>query len=220
MPRLIYDRCDFLSGLVRGKNVLDIGCVEHSFENSVKRGSRWLHKRIKDNAASVLGLDYEEEEVVKMQQAGYNVIQADAENFDLNQTYDIVMAGELLEHLSNPGKFLTCARRHLKPDGRLVLTTPNANCLIYFLENLILGHEIDNIDHVAIYSPTTISQLLQRHGLVVEKHLFLAENTSFHHQALTAKILTNIKQALQVTLGFLQPSLCHHMITVARLNER
>lgn len=217
MQRLIYDRCDFLSELARDKNVLDIGCVEHSFENSVKRGSRWLHKRIKESATTVLGIDYEKEEVIKMQRAGYNVIQADAENFDLNQTYDIVMAGELLEHLSNPGNFLTCARRHLKPEGRLVLTTPNANCLIYFLENLILGHEIDNIDHVAIYSPTTIAQLLKRHGLEVEKHLFLAENTSFHHNSLTAKFLTNIKQALQVTLGYIQPSLCHHMITIAKL---
>jgi SAM-dependent methyltransferase len=219
MPRIIFNRCDYLADLVRGKKVLDIGCVEHSFENSLKKGSRWLHRRIKENAASVLGLDYETAEVIKMQQAGYNVCQANAESFDLNDKFDLIMAGELLEHLSNPGKFLECALRHLNDGGQLVITTPNANCMIYFLENLLLGREIDNADHCCLYSPVTISTLLSRHGFKVEKHVFVAENTAYHHVAIMAKILIGIKQIFQVPIGWIQPSMCHHMITIASVKH-
>ncbi len=219
MPRIIFNRCDYLAGLVRGKKVLDVGCVEHSFENSLKKGPRWLHRRIKENAASVLGLDYETAEVLKMQQAGYNVRQANAENFDLSEKFDLIVAGELLEHLSNPGKFLECAQRHLNEGGQLVITTPNANCMIYFLENLLLGREIDNTDHVCLYSPATIKTLLSRHGFVIEKHVFVAENTAYHHTAIMAKILTVIKQAFQVLIGWMQPSMCHHMITIATVKH-
>jgi len=219
MPRIIFNRCDYLAALVHGKKVLDIGCVEHSFENSLKNGTHWLHRRIKETAASVLGLDYEKAEVLKMQQAGYHVRHADAENFNLNETYDVIMAGELLEHLSNPGRFLECARKHLNENGRLVITTPNANCLIYFLENLLLGHEIDNTDHCSLYSPATLSTLLSRYEFKIEKHIFVAENTAYHHTSMTAKFLTGVKQIFQVLIGYIRPSMCHHMITIATVKH-
>lgn len=38
---------------------------------------------------------------------------------------DIVIAGEILEHLNNPFNFLLEIKRILKPKGELVLTTPN-----------------------------------------------------------------------------------------------
>lgn len=219
LPRIIFNRCNYIAELVRGKKVLDVGCVEHSFENSLKKGSRWLHRRIKEAATSVLGLDYEAAEVLKMQLAGYNARWADAEDFDLNEKFDLIMAGELLEHLSNPGKFLECAHRHLSDGGHLIITTPNANCMIYFLENLLLGREIDNTDHCCLYSPVTISTLLSRHGFKVVKHVFVAENTAYHHTAVTAKILTGIKQVFQVSIGWIQPSMCHHMITIATIKH-
>ena len=189
MRRITLDRCAFLANIVRDKKVLDVGCVEHSFENSVKKGSYWLHQRIAETAASVLGIDYEEEEILRMRQAGYNAACANAEDFDLHDRFDVVVAGELLEHLSNPGKFLACAYRHLHDDGRLVLSTPNANCMIYFLENILLGREIDNHDHCCIYSPTTLARLLSRHGFTVKEHVFVAECTAFHHTSMMAKFL-------------------------------
>ena len=77
-------------------------------------------------------MDYEADEIEKLKAAGYNVVSADATHFDLQQKFDAIVAGELIEHLSNPGLFLDCSSRHLQNNGLLILTTPNANCLIYF----------------------------------------------------------------------------------------
>lgn len=213
-PRLVTDRCRYLPELVRGRRVLDIGCVEHNLENR-KRG-RWLHDRLAKTASSILGLDYEVEQVEQMKREGYNVVAADATCFSLPERFEAVVAGEVIEHLLNPGLFLECARKHLAPDGLLVLTTPNANCLVYFLENLFLGREIDNPDHVALYSPTTLSLLLAKCGFAVEGIVFLAENTAYCHTSAVHKILVYLKQAAQLALGMIRPSLCHHMIVVAR----
>lgn len=213
-PRLVTDRCSYIPTLVKGLHVLDIGCVEHNLEN--RRKGHWLHEHMVKSAASVLGLDYEAEQVELMKREGYNVVAGDATNFDLGREFDVVMAGELIEHILNAGAFLRCAHKHLKTDGRIILTTPNANCLIYALENLLLGREIDNPDHVAIYSPTTLSLLLKKCGFAVEGVVFLAENTAYCHTSGLAKLLVYVKQALQLTLGWLQPSICHHMVVIAR----
>lgn len=216
-PRLVTDRCNYIPTLVRGLRVLDIGCVEHNLEN--RKREHWLHDRLVKSAASVLGLDYEADQIEQMKREGYNVIAADATNFSLSKEFDVIVAGEIIEHLLNPGLFLQCARRHLAPNGILIMTTPNANCLIYFLENLILGHEIDNPDHVAMYSPTTISLLLKKSGFAVDAIVFLAENTAYCHSSKTSKILVYVKQALQLIIGSLRPSICHHMIVIARREE-
>ena len=216
-PRLVRDRCSYIPSLIKGMRVLDIGCVEHNLENR-KRG-HWLHDHLIKSSASVLGLDYEVDQIEQMRKEGYNVFAADATNFSLSERFDAIVAGELIEHLLNPGLFLECARKHLNPKGLLVMTTPNANCLIYFFENMILGREIDNPDHVALYSPTTISLLLRKCGFVVEDIVFLAENTAYCHASHTARILVYMKQAIQLVFGILRPSMCHHMIVIARRDE-
>ena len=40
-----------------------------------------------------------EENVLKK---GYNIIKGNAEIFDFEEEFDIIIAGELIEHLSNP----------------------------------------------------------------------------------------------------------------------
>lgn len=216
-PRLITNRCKYIPTLVKGLRVLDIGCVDHNLEN--RKHGHWLHDRLIQSASSVLGLDYEEEQVEQMKREGYHVVAADATDFSLSQEFDAIVAGELIEHVPNPGLFLACARKHLVSNGTLILTTPNANNLVYFLENLILGREIDNPDHVALYSPTTITLLLKKCGFRVDGIVFLAENTAYCHSARISKILVYLKQAVQLAIGFLRPSICHHMIVIAKKEE-
>ncbi len=213
MKRLVFNRCEAISEIVAGKSVLDIGCIDHSLQN--RKAGRWLHEHVKKTARSVLGLDYEEAEVRKLREQGYDVVAADATNFNLGQKFDAIVAGEIIEHVLNPGGFLQSAHLHLNPGGLLILTTPNANCLIYFLENLIIGREIDNPDHVTIFSPTTLKLLLYKCGFRVERLVFIAENTSYCHTSNTFKALVWVKQLAQVTLGLIRPSMCHHFLIVA-----
>lgn len=47
---------DFLADFVRGKNVLDAGCVDHTA--TLGATDTWLHKHLVPSADSVVGLGY------------------------------------------------------------------------------------------------------------------------------------------------------------------
>lgn len=55
-----------------------------------------------------------------------NLIQGNAETFDLGDgRFDLVVSFQVIEHLYNPGAMLDNVRRHLKPGGVFLVTTPN-----------------------------------------------------------------------------------------------
>lgn len=146
--------------------ILDIGCVQHSAD---KAGNEdWVHGKLYDISENVLGLDYEEEEVNKLRQQGYNIITGNAENLDLDEKFDIVVAGELIEHLSNVGTFLDGVYDHLTPDGELIMTTPNPWAFHRF-KQAIFGEVYCNEEHTCWFDNRTIRQALQRHGFKIDK---------------------------------------------------
>lgn len=108
--------------------VLDVGCVRHDLDSQACRNpdpGDFLHADLRRRAEAVVGLDLVESEVKRMQKAGYDVRVGNAETFELDCRFDVIVAGELVEHLSNPGLFLDRCREHLSEGGRLILTTPN-----------------------------------------------------------------------------------------------
>ncbi|MBJ7609564.1 MAG: methyltransferase domain-containing protein [Candidatus Dormibacteraeota bacterium] len=51
------------------------------------------------------------------------------ERVDLGEPFDLVLASEVLEHVTDPADFLAQVRRRLSPSGVLVLTTPAAEVM-------------------------------------------------------------------------------------------
>jgi cyclopropane fatty-acyl-phospholipid synthase-like methyltransferase len=97
-----------------------------------------------------------------------------AENFSLGRRYNTVVAGEVIEHLSNPGKFLACVREHLVPGGRLVLSTPYSFSIMYSL--YATNHfpkTCENSEHTCWFCLSTIRELARREGFVVESCRFV-----------------------------------------------
>ena len=45
------------------------------------------------------------------------------------------------------------------------------------------------------------------------------EDKAFLSQIITNLILVYLKQAVQLAIGFLRPSICHHMIVIAKKEE-
>lgn len=160
-----------LSRVPSGADVLDIGCVDHSADRATERN--WLHKHLYGVASHVAGIDYLETDVQRLRDEGYNVHHANAEQFDLGRTFDAVVAGELLEHIPNPGAFLGCALDHLADGGRLILTTPNVWGAAY-LKRLLLPREVHcNEEHQAWYCRRTLRQLLERNGFEMLDHEYI-----------------------------------------------
>ena len=212
-PGLARDRIELIQALVKGKSVLDVGCVEHSTESESR--SVWLHRAICNVAKEVVGLDYEEEAVQKLRDKGYHVVSGDATNFDLKRTFDVVVAGEILEHLLDVRGFLASAKRHLAPGGTLVLTVPNANSVNYFMQNLLYGYEVDGYDHVAFYTPLTLYNLLRKCGFATKEMIFLQPATTEHHQTSKDRLMVGLFGLIQLPLVRMRRSLCRQLAVVA-----
>jgi len=157
-------RINAILNRVKGPTVLDLGCVQHDAANADR--ADWLHGHLERTHNYVLGIDILENEIQKLQRRGYNVRVGDAETLDLPGVFDTVVAGELIEHLSNPGKMLATAHDHLEPGGRLVLSTPNPWAFVH-VRRAAVGRLRINDEHTAWFGPTTLRQLLDRHGFDV-----------------------------------------------------
>jgi 2-polyprenyl-3-methyl-5-hydroxy-6-metoxy-1,4-benzoquinol methylase len=155
-------RVEKILKLCKNKKVLDLGCVDHSAKTETYEN--WLHKKIKEVSKELIGLDYEKKELEKLNKKGYNIIYGDAENFDLKKKFDVVVAGEIIEHLFNVGNFLDCIKKHMNKNSILIITTPNAFGFRRMIGSILKGSLKENIEHTAYYSDTTLRQVLQRKG--------------------------------------------------------
>jgi 2-polyprenyl-3-methyl-5-hydroxy-6-metoxy-1,4-benzoquinol methylase len=153
-----------IAPLISGKRVLDIGSLGQSAEYCLWR---FLAKY----SASLTGVDLPDaeqtaREVLQIEVNGLRhkydprIIYGNMENLDLGETFDVAVAGDVIEHVSNQGLFLDNIRRHLKPAGQLILTTPNAKWPTVFLR--------PNATHVLWHDAFTLRQLLGRHGFTLE----------------------------------------------------
>jgi 2-polyprenyl-3-methyl-5-hydroxy-6-metoxy-1,4-benzoquinol methylase len=126
----------------------------------------------------VIGLDSSKEAIEIMKKAGYeNVFLGNVENlkdFSSFSDVEIIIAGEIIEHLSNPGFFLDSIRQFC--DGKnikLVITTVNAYCLfrfVYFFTHI--GKEYVHPDHLYYFSNSTLTSLLIKHGFKVTEIVY------------------------------------------------
>jgi 2-polyprenyl-3-methyl-5-hydroxy-6-metoxy-1,4-benzoquinol methylase len=160
---LVKDRCEFFSKCVKGREVLDVGCVNHSAETSTHED--WLHRHLARNARFCLGVDILERDVEELAAAGYSVRVWDVTDSPLHQTFDVIVCGELIEHLGNPGGLFANCRVMLKPGGRLYVSTPNPWFVNYLLKAaLSRAPIIENADHVAWFEPCVLTELAGRNG--------------------------------------------------------
>jgi 2-polyprenyl-3-methyl-5-hydroxy-6-metoxy-1,4-benzoquinol methylase len=168
----IYDRVEFILQHCKGRRVLHIGACQADddstlaeLERAVKQGS-WLHKRISDEADACLGVDYNAAAVSYLSaKHGINNIRC----LDIERPSpelvafqpDVVIVGELIEHLKNPGHAMENIRSVITERTIVVITTPNATS-IWNVIGALRGKEAQNKDHSLIFSPRTITRFLDK----------------------------------------------------------
>lgn len=162
-------REELILPMVRGKHVLDCGGIDHSFINEKQKSGGWLHAKICEHALSCIGIDILADRVSEVNRQGvYRFITANVEQLEFVDEFDAVVAGELIEHLYNPGLFLDGAWRSLKLGGSLILTTPNAKALSGIWHTLIRRQEVCHAEHTCYYSPQTLRYIVERHGFQID----------------------------------------------------
>lgn len=126
-----YWKENFLKPLIslmpdlKDKEVLDIGCGNGEIIGEVYN----------QGVKCVFGIDIDEQAIQNCKELnvgkGIFLKKGNAENIPFSdESFEVVYSIGLLEHFENPSKFLSEAKRVLKPNGELLIAIPNGKCLI------------------------------------------------------------------------------------------
>jgi SAM-dependent methyltransferase len=161
----VTSREDIIIPIVEGRRVLDCGGVDHDAAESKIRADSWLHKKIVSHAAYCVGLDINVSGVAQVRSLGFErFVVGDVEGLPFCVAFDVVLAGEIVEHVFNVGLFLKSAKAALKEGGTLVITTPNSLSVSAIGWALLSGREKCHPEHTCYYSPQTLSYVVRQHG--------------------------------------------------------
>ena len=173
---MIVDRVSYILERCRGRRVLHLGCTDWPYTQHKLANGALLHAMIAQRATSLVGVDADREGVDWLQGNGYPRTYLDnVEGFShpavLGEKYDLIVAGEIIEHLENPGLFLRSVQQLMGPTTELVITTINAYCFFRFIYYLFKEERV-HPDHNYYFSPLVLRKLITRCGLEV---------VDFHH---------------------------------------
>lgn len=149
---------------LEGKNILDIGCHDGTFLSLMKN---------KNN--NFFGLDASDWAVEKSRRKNIDVQQYFFDDSNRlpheDDFFDLVAAGEIIEHIFDTDFFLDEVRRVLKPTGYFLISTPNISSLGRRLQ-LFFGispaieispNENGSVGHIRYFTFRTLKNLLRKH---------------------------------------------------------
>jgi len=208
------DKDDLILQLCDGRSVLDLGCIDHSAETALALGDRWLHRRISAVADSVVGLDMLGDDAAELNQLGYDIMVADAASFDLGRTFDVVVAGDLIEHLSNIGHFLECIDRHVTFDSVIVVTTPNPFNVEQITQAIFNHRTMVNTEHVVQIDPRAMFETVRRSPLEIIDFRWV--DTRFHFELTGGRVARRVVNPLTRALMRRRPLIRRDYAVVLR----
>lgn len=136
------------------RSVLDIGC-------NTGRGGVKLKE--KDGALKIYGLDCVQERLDELPDAYSEGVYGLSTEIPKNDcSFDVIVAGEFLEHLypSDVDKTICEFQRVLKIGGRLLLTTPNP----HYIKNKLKNKTVYGTSHLTQHYPSVLKFRLKMHG--------------------------------------------------------
>lgn len=148
------------------KSVLEVGC-----------STGYFSKVLVERGCNVVGIDIDGEAAAIAEKWLDRVIVGDLERDDVwsdieEDSFDVVVFGDVLEHLRDPLATLRMAVRKMKPSGVIVTSLPNVAHGDVRLSLLKGSFEYSNTGlldntHVRFFTLETMRRLMQNAGLVV-----------------------------------------------------
>lgn len=192
------DRLEVLAGAAKGKT-LDVG-----FNPNYTALHDVLVKKL--GQKNVIAID-----TVVRKPTKY-LLKASAERMPFKKAeFDSVVAGELIEHLKEPGAFVKESARVLKQGGLLALSTPNKKS---WANRLTRSYEAPL--HFSLFSIQKLTGLLERHGFeILEMKMF--PYTAESSEGSQHKWFMPVRKFVHYIVPF---SLKENMVFIARLSEK
>jgi hypothetical protein len=165
------DRIAFIARVCARCHVLDLGAMDETAWLAKRGRGTWLHEELGRSALRVDGIDNSALVPPEGLRTGPNAEIHRGDITDPEQLLqtldgcpDVVVAGELIEHLENPLQFLKRFVAIECLSGKtLLLSTPNATALHNFLIGLT-RRESTHHDHLCVLSYKTLATLCTRAG--------------------------------------------------------
>lgn len=168
----IKDRNRFLLDICKDKKVLHLGCGDAIHFDDHNKIGRHLHLSLLKTTKLLYGIDLDKKIIdrLKNEYKVPNVFVDNVENlnFDTDEQFDIILAGELIEHLNNPGLFLDSVKKYMSKDTLFIITTPNIISLKVFLHSLFNNQRI-HPDHTLGFTYSLLYTLFDRFDLEIIK---------------------------------------------------
>jgi len=152
----------------RGK-LLDIGCATGFFMKSAKN-REW---RVEGVEISNFAADYASKHFK------FKVYKKDFLELKLKEdSYDVITLWDVIEHFNNPKKALVKINKLLKPNGTLVLSTPDVESIpAKITKGRWVGYKLSD-EHLTYFSIETITKLLESAGFSVVKKTHVGKHVS------------------------------------------
>ncbi len=160
-------------------SVLDIGSGDGVFLDSIR-----------NQVSGAIGIDTNAEAVKCARKRGLNVILSNIEEFSKEnmQRFDIVCCFHVIEHLEHINPFLRAAISCLKPDGTLILSTPNRDRITKrFFESLDYPPH-----HVSRWQSSQLSKLAEIMEIELDKIALEIADRDACHKWLREKIACEV----------------------------
>lgn len=169
----LVHRSTYICNLCEGKKVLHLGATDAPVTKDAIASGNLLHTYLENVCQEVIGIDINLE-MIHWLKDKYGITNIRYGNIEKvgdypKEQFDYILAGEILEHLSNPGNALDAIRSNVNPNTRLIVTVPNAYSFKGFMR-AIAKHELIHPDHTLHHSPHTLKNLIERHGFYIESY--------------------------------------------------
>ena len=158
--------------MAAGSRVLNVGAAGNARYYKEHGTGGWLHKRLADRAAGLIGLDIDEAEIAAARNIGFDIIAGDCETVTLGETFDLIVLSDVIEHVGNPGMALTNTARHLAPGGQDRHHHPQCHIRRNLSKSAMRPFAECLLGSVALYTPEHIQAVCDRHGYRLQDTAF------------------------------------------------
>ncbi|VVB98586.1 Ubiquinone biosynthesis O-methyltransferase [uncultured archaeon] len=150
------------------QKLLDVGCGDGNFLHYAKKAGY-----------EVLGVEPSKFNPALSEKDGFRIINARLRDAGLPAGgFDVITINHVIEHVDDPGEVFAEMARIMKPDGRIILATPNTASV----GRRIFGrywYHMDTPRHLFLLAPANITRYAERNGLRVVRIRYTGDYSTY-----------------------------------------